>query len=58
MLKSQRVMVSDETLAKQRETHPELTLTDYKALPDIVDKGLVIQSDDQRLLFLRKGKKW
>ena len=45
------VLLGDETLAKQRKHHPELTLAEYRLLPEIINTGMVIKEPDQRLLF-------
>ena len=51
------VILSDQTLAKQRRHHPELTDTEYRLLPDVVNRGLVVAQGDQRLVFFhREGR--
>ena len=45
------VMLSDETLTKQRKHHPELILAEYQLLPKMINTGMVIKEPDQRLVF-------
>ena len=51
------VVISDATMTKQRDHHPELTVTEYQLLPDMIENGLVIQQVSQRLMFLRSGNR-
>jgi hypothetical protein len=44
--------LSSETLAKQRDKHPELTVDDYRRIPDIVDQGEAFAQGNNRLVFL------
>ena len=55
--KANKVVISAETLAKQRDRHPELDLEEYQLLPEMIERGLVIQLSDQKLMFLRSGTK-
>lgn len=48
--------MSSETVAKQRERHPELTLDDYRRIPDIVDQGEAFVQGANRLAFLFEGE--
>ncbi|MBN2653572.1 MAG: hypothetical protein JXR79_00450 [Nitrospirae bacterium] len=61
--KGQTVMLSDETLAKQRGCiegvpgHPELTLEDYQNLPRVIANAqLIVQDSEQTLVFFKSGK--
>jgi SPP1 gp7 family putative phage head morphogenesis protein len=57
--KSQTVLLSGESLAKNAANHPELSLADYQALPDVIGKAqLVVQDGRQTLVVLRVGKKF
>ena len=47
--KQKAVLLSDETLAKQKKHHPELALNEYRLIPEIVRKGMVIREKDARL---------
>lgn len=49
------VILSGETLAKQRRHHPEIGPAEYRRLPDIgAQPDLIYQQDEQRLHFLRQ----
>ena len=48
------VLLSDETLAKQKQHHPELALNEYRLIPEIVRKGKVIREKDARLYFFQR----
>ncbi|MCE5335246.1 MAG: minor capsid protein [Desulfobacteraceae bacterium] len=55
---SQVVSLSSQTLAKNRGRHPELAISDYRLLPDIVDTAqLIVQDGDNTFVFLRTGDK-
>lgn len=47
--------LSGETVSKQLEKHPEVTLDDYRRIPDIVDNGDVYQQAGNRLIYLQEG---
>lgn len=49
--KQNAVILSAETMAKQLENHPELTLDEYRLIPDVVDHGQVIDRGDSKLVF-------
>jgi hypothetical protein len=49
--KNNAVMLSADTLAKQRANHPELTPDEYRLIPDVVDRGQVIDRGDNKLVF-------
>ncbi|WP_435100819.1 phage head morphogenesis protein [Arhodomonas sp. AD133] len=56
---SHLVRLSDATLTKQGNSHPELTAADYAVLPDLVRRGIAIRQDGQRLVLFRKaGNAW
>ncbi|HYD12697.1 MAG TPA: phage minor head protein [Allosphingosinicella sp.] len=47
-------VLSADTWAKQRRSHPEIGIPEYRRLPDLgADPDLVFQQDDQRLIFTR-----
>ena len=52
--KQKAVLLSDETLAKQKKHHPELALNEYRLIPEIVRKGKVIREKDARLYFFQR----
>lgn len=52
--KQNTVLLSAETLTKQRRNHPELTDNEYRLLPDLINKGAVIEQDKQRVVFFRR----
>lgn len=56
--KNAPVYLSDETLLKQRSTHPEITDDVYRMLPAIINEGTVIQIDDQKLAFFKRDGKF
>ena len=45
------VLLSDETLAKQRKHHPELGLPEYQLLPEVIVKGKAIEFGEQNIHF-------
>ena len=47
--KQKAVLLSDETLAKQRKHHPELTLAEYRLLPEMIAKGKAIKFAEQNI---------
>ena len=47
-----RVDLSSDTMAKQVARHPELTLTEYRQLPDLVRDGLAVKDDVQPAIHL------
>ena len=49
--KQKAVLLSDETLAKQKQHHLELTLMEYRLLPKMVNTGMVIKEPGQRLVL-------
>lgn len=54
--KTKTVMLSEETLIKNKVNHPELALADYRRLPDVVEQAqLVVQDRDRTFVFLRIG---
>jgi len=55
---SQTVLLSEETLAKNKARHPELEVRDYQMLPDVIDRAhLVIQDGERTLVFYQAGDK-
>ena len=52
--KQKAVLLSDETLAKQKQHHPELALDEYRLIPEAVQKGKVIREKDARLYFFQR----
>lgn len=51
------VMLSRETLIKQRRNHPELTDDEFRLIPDLINQGTVIDQGRQRLAFFRSGNR-
>jgi len=47
--------MSGETVAKQLDKHPEVTVDDYRRIPDMVDNGEVYQQAANRLIYLQDG---
>ena len=39
-------------MAKQIETHPDLSIEDYKKLPDIIARGEIYQQGELKLIYL------
>lgn len=52
--RARKVLLSAETMAKQRVAHPELTITEYRLLPDIIEQGEVTQQKESTALFFSK----
>lgn len=50
--------LSSVTLKKQLERHPELTLSDYREIPNIVDQGEVyLDANEYTLIYMQPGSK-
>ena len=45
------VKLSEQTLTKQLKTHSELTLSEYRLLPKVIQKGRVIALGGEYLIF-------
>lgn len=56
--KVRRVDLSAETLKKQRTNHPELSLAEYRLLPEIIRRGLIIKDGGQTLVFFDNAGRW
>ncbi len=54
---TKKVVISGETLKKQRTRHPDLSIEEYQIIPDMIANGLVVQEADQTLVFFRSGGK-
>ena len=52
--KQKAVLLSDETIVKQRRHHPELALDEYRLIPEVVQKGKVIREKDAKLYFFQR----
>ncbi|MBF0568293.1 MAG: minor capsid protein [Nitrospirae bacterium] len=52
---SQVVLLSDESLAKNKANHPELTEEEYSKIPDIIssDADVIIQDGELTLVFIK-----
>ena len=56
--KSQVVYLSSETLEKNKTNHPELDITIYQSLPELIAKAqLIVQDRENTFIFLRIGNK-
>ena len=56
---TQTVLLSDETLASHKKSHPEITLEDYQKLPIILDEAeIVTKEDDKYLVFIKLGGRY
>jgi len=53
--KVRRIDLSSDTIAKQRRVHPELTLDEYRLLPEIIARGLVIQDGASTVVFYKRA---
>ncbi len=52
---TQTVLMSDETLAKNKREHPDMPLAVYQQLPDVLENAqLVILEGDRFLVFIRR----
>jgi hypothetical protein len=49
---TQTVYLSQNSLRRHLERHPEVTLEDYKKIPQILDEGEVYQQSEERLVYL------
>ena len=49
--KQKAALLSDETLVKQKQHYPELTLAEYRLLPEIIAKGKAIELGEQNIHF-------
>ncbi len=57
--KSQTVLLSAETLAKNKIAHPELKLADYQGVQELLENApLVIQDGEFTIAFIRRGKEY
>lgn len=55
--KTQVVYLSDETLQKNKLSHPEIDFEVYTRIPDIISKAqLIVQDKENTFVFLRIGK--
>jgi len=50
---SQVVKLSSETVKDHIEKHPEITVEDYRKLPQIIDEGEVYRQGEDRLIYLQ-----
>lgn len=55
--KTQTVWFSSESVKDHRVKHPEISVDDYRMIPDVVDHGEVYQQSNERLIFLRRNGK-
>ncbi len=55
---AQTVWLSQESLRRHREKHPEIGLDDYRRIPEIVDLGEVYKRGEERLVILQRGEKY
>ena len=56
--KTQVVTLSDQTLAKNLDRHPEIGIEDYRKLPQVVREAqLVVQDGDNTFVFLQRDEK-
>lgn len=49
---TQTVWISRTTLKEHLEKHPEMTIEDYRKIPEIVDNGEVYKHKEERLIYL------
>lgn len=56
--KSQTVWMSQWTLEEHLRKHPEITLSDYRLIPDILDQGEVYKQNDVKLIYLQRGDRY
>ncbi len=52
--KTQTVVLSQETLTKQKEHHPDLSLEEYELVQETIERGEMIQEDENNLTYLLK----
>lgn len=51
---AQTVWISQTTLAEHKASHPEISLEDYRLIPEIIETGEVYKQGATRLIFLKK----
>lgn len=57
--KSQTVLISDETLKKNKNNHPEIEISDYQKLQKIIEKAdVIVKKNDRFLVFIQDGDKY
>lgn len=50
--------LSEETLIKNKVNHPDLTIDDYRALPDLGEApDLIVRNGDNTVVLVRRGEK-
>jgi len=53
---TQTVLISRESIAEHLVKHPEITLDDYRAVQEMIDKGALYKQGDTRLIYIiREG---
>jgi hypothetical protein len=55
--KRQTVLLSAETMDKQRESHPDLQPHEYQLIPEAIERGEVIAQGEDRLVFLHREQR-
>lgn len=51
------IKLSQATLAKNKKHHPELTINQYRQLPDVIENAqLIVKDTDRTLVFYRAGE--
>lgn len=58
--KSNTIVLSDETLKKQKESHPELKISEYYKLPDLISKEsrVIIRDKEHTIVFINKDERY
>ena len=51
------VLMSKESLEHHKSKHPEITLDDYKKLPEIIAKGEIYETQERRYILLKIEEK-
>lgn len=54
--KQRAVLISDQTLAKQQQRHPELSLDEYQLIPKIINDGTVVLIGADRVHIYETNK--
>ncbi|MFW2439115.1 MAG: phage minor head protein [Arenicellales bacterium] len=51
---TRKVVLSEESLIKQKERHPDLEFEEYLNLPDVFEVGLIVKDEEQVAVFFHE----
>lgn len=55
---AREVRLSSESMRKQRENHPELSVAEYRLLPRVMQNGMVIRDKERVLMIFKRVDRW